>query len=240
LADDRSRDLVSLMVKLHCEGFWEKLVIPAFVFFFQMLYPFRAVNDDRSPKAAAAGGCVLLRRAALEHAGGLDVIKGALIDDCALAKAVKSSGGRLWLGLADSSHSLRAASGLDSLWTMVRRTAFTQLRFSYVLLAMTVLGLALVFIAPALIFLTGPWHGHTTAALLAGLAWLLMTLAYKPTVRDYGLPTVYAAALPVTAALYGAMTVDSALAHRKGLGGAWKGRHYDPLATPPNVPKSPV
>lgn len=239
-AETRERDLVSLMVRLNCVGFWEMLVIPAFVFFFQMLYPFRAVNDDRSKVAAAAGGCVLLRRGALDRAGGIAAIKGELIDDCSLAKAVKTSGGRLWLGLADDSRSLRAASGLDSLWHMVRRTAFTQLHYSYVLLAGTTLGLLLVFVVPAVIPLTLPWHGLVLAGVLAALAWAIMALCYTPTLKDYGLPAWQGVFLPLTASLYCAMTIDSALAHQRGRGGAWKGRHYDSSATPSEVTKSPL
>jgi len=231
-AETKERDLVSLMVRLHCKEFWEQLIIPAFVFFFQMLYPFRAVNDDRSPIAAAAGGCVLLRREALERAGGIAAVKNALIDDCALAKAVKTSGGKLWLGLADDSRSLRTAAGLEALWHMVRRTAFTQLHYSYLLLAGTTLGMALVFIVPALSVIGVPWHGDSLALVLGGTAWLLMVLAYAPTLRDYNLAVPLGFALPLTAGLYAAMTVDSALAHRRGQGGTWKGRNYDPLATP--------
>jgi hypothetical protein len=193
------------------------------------------VNDERSKIAAAAGGCVVLRRSALERAGGIAAIKGALIDDCALANAVQTAGGRLWLGLADDSRSLRAAAGLGALWQMVRRTAFTQLRHSYLILAGTAVGMVLVFITPAIVVLTAPWHGSVLAAALAAAAWLIMILTYLPTLRDYGLPPAFGLALPVTAALYSAMTIDSALAHRRGRGGAWKGRHYDSSATPQTV-----
>jgi len=237
MAETRARDLVSLMVRLHCVTFWEKAVIPAFVYFFQMLYPFRAVNDDRASMAAAAGGCVLLRREALERAGGIAAIRGALIDDCALAKAVKTTGGRLWLGLADGSHSLRTAAGLDDLWKMVKRTAFTQLHYSYVLLAGTTVGMALIFLAPPVLALTCYWQDEPLAALAAGLAWVLMAMSYGPTLAAYGLPSWMGFTLPATAALYAAMTVDSGLAYRRGQGGAWKGRHYDSLATPPDMPK---
>jgi hopene-associated glycosyltransferase HpnB len=209
------------------------VVIPAFVLFFQMLYPFRAVNDDRSPMAAAAGGCIVLRHDALDRAGGLAAIKGALIDDCALARAVKRSGGHLWLGLADDSRSLRAAQGLESLWRMVRRTAFTQLHYSYVLLAGTAAALLLMFVVPPALVVLGLLHGPGFGFGLGVLAWLLMAYAYGPTVRDYGLAPGWAFALPLSGALYCAMTVDSGIAHGRGQGGAWKGRNYDSAATPP-------
>ncbi|TAL01969.1 MAG: glycosyl transferase family 2, partial [Rhodospirillaceae bacterium] len=209
----------------------------AFVFFFQMLYPFRAVNDDRAATAGAAGGCVLLRRDALVRAGGLAAIKGSLIDDCALAKAIKTTGGRLWLGLGENSHSLRAADGLGALWAMVRRSAFTQLHHSYAVLLGTSIGLLLIFVAPPLLFLTCYWHSQVPAAAMAGAAWALMGLAYQPTLRAYDLPAWVGFTLPITAALYGAMTVDSGLAYWRGQGGAWKGRHYDSLATPPDIHK---
>ena len=197
----RERDLVSLMVRLNCESFWERRLIPAFVYFFQMLYPFRAVNDDRSTTAGAAGGCVLLRRVALERAGGIAAIRGAVIDDCALARAIKRSGGRLWLGLADASRSLRAASNLNPLWRMVVRTAFAQLRHSWALLAATVAGLALLFLVPVLAAL-GVGQGGTTRVLFGLGAWALMAISYMPTLRAYGLPIAAGFALPAAAALY--------------------------------------
>ncbi len=234
---DRRRDLTSLMVRLRCESFWEKLVVPAFIYFFQMLYPFRAVNDDRSRVAAAAGGCVLIRRDALIRAGGLAAIKNAVIDDCALAAVVKRSGGTLWLGLTETSHSLRAAETLAPLWRMVARTAFVQLRHSILLLAGTVLGLAILFAVPPLALLAG-FAGYPPLVLLGGAALTLMVVTYGPTVRAYGLPIIAAFTLPAAGILYGAMTVGSAVAHLQGRGAAWKGRHYDPSATPPNLPKS--
>lgn len=222
----RRRDLVSLMVKLHCRHAWEQLLIPAFIFFFQMLYPFRAANDDRTKVAAAAGGCILLSRESLRAAGGLAPIRGDIIDDCALARLIKHRGGRLWIGLSDGSASVREASGLAPLWSMVSRTAFTQLRYSPVLLLGTLFGLALVFLAPLGILLTWPWHGNGTAALLGLLTSLLMTMSYMPTVIDYGQARWRAVLLPIAAALYAAMTFASALAHWRRQGGAWKGRTY--------------
>ncbi len=222
----RHRDLVSLMVKLHCRHAWEHLLIPAFVYFFQMLYPFRAANDDNSRIAAAAGGCVLIKRETLLAAGGLEPIRGEIIDDCALARIVTRAGGRLWLGLSDGSASLREAMGLAPLWAMVHRTAFTQLKYSLPLLAGTLLGLTLIFLVPVGLIATWPWHGDSGAALVGVLAWLLMSLSYIPTVRDYSLAPWRAVLLPAAAALYAVMTLASALAHWRRKGGAWKGRTY--------------
>lgn len=219
--------LVSLMVRLDCRGYWDRLLIPAFVFFFQMLYPFPAVNAKPSRIGGAAGGCLMLERDALERIGGLAAIKGALIDDCALAEAVRQEGLRLWLGHADDSRSLRAYGALAETWRMVVRTAYTQLDYSALKLAGTVLGMALVFLAPPLVVILAPWHG-SVPALLAGLAAIgLMLRAYGPTLRVYGLDSMRGLTLPLAAALYTAMTVDSAIRHWQGRGGAWKARTYD-------------
>ena len=229
------RDLVSLMVRLRCESFWEHRLIPAFIFFFQMLYPFPAANDDRSPRAAAAGGCVLVRRETLRVAGGLAAIRDQIIDDCALAGAVKRAGGGLWLGLSDASHSLRRADGLGPLWQMVRRTAYSQLHHSAAGLVLTVAGLGLVFLGPPLIVLTVAWGDHPLAVLAAALAWGAMAWTYVPTLRDYGRSPWEALLLPVVAALYGAMTIDSGLAYWRRRGGHWKGRNYGLSPGPGNL-----
>ena len=226
LAEEQRLDTASLMARLHCGYFWERLVVPAFVFFFQMLYPFPAVNDPSSTVAGAAGGCVLLRRSALERIGGLAAIRGDLIDDCALAGAVKRSGGPIWLGLADASYSLRVSSTLDDLWQMVARTAFTQLRYSVLLLAGTVIGLAVTFLAPPLLVLSWPVHQNMIAGLLGAAAWTGMAAAYMPTLRDYGRTVPESLLLPVTAALYGLMTLESALNHWRGATSRWKDREY--------------
>jgi hopene-associated glycosyltransferase HpnB len=219
--------LVSLMVRLDCRGMWDRLLIPAFVFFFQMLYPFPSINAKPPRIGGAAGGCLLLGREALARIGGLASVKGALIDDCALAEAVRREGFRLWLGHADDSRSLRAYGGLGETWRMVARTAYTQLGYSPLKLAGTVLGMGLVFLAAPLVVLLAPWHG-SLIALLAGLAAIgLMLKAYEPTLRLYGLGPAQGLALPAAAALYTAMTVDSARRHWQGLGGAWKARTYD-------------
>ncbi|MCM1983125.1 glycosyltransferase [Lyngbya confervoides] len=231
-----NRLLVSLMVQLRCQSFWEKALIPAFIFFFQKLYPFPWANSSRHKLAAAAGGCILLQRQALLQAGGLERVKDALIDDCSLAAAVKQTAatkdsgkttwGRIWLGLSTQTHSLRAYDTLDTIWTMVARTAFTQLGYSTVLLLGSVLGMILVYLWPPLAIAVGALTQHPWIALCGGLAWLLMAIAYLPTVRLYRLPPLWAMTLPATALLYTLMTLDSARRHWQGRGGAWKGRVY--------------
>ena len=227
-------DQVSLMVALSCGGPWERLLIPPFVYFFQMLYPFRWANDPSRRTAAAAGGCILLRRAALERAGGFAAIKGELIDDCALARLIKHgppSAGRIWIGLATTARSLRPYRGLGEIWRMVARSAYTQLRRSPWLLAGMLLAMTLTFLAPPILVLSAPLHGNP-AALAAGLTgWTLMIVSARPTFVLYGQPGWLATLLPVVAALYCAMTLDSAWQHWRGRGGAWKGRVQSAAAT---------
>ncbi len=235
-AEDRRLDLVSLMVALSCRGFWERLLIPPFIYFFQMLYPFAWVNDPRKGTAAAAGGCMLLRRDALARAGGFAAIKGELIDDCALARRIKDlaatkaeraegDGARgLWLGLTATSRSIRPYRGLGEIRRMVVRSAYTQLRHSPLLLLGTLVGLALTFLAPPLIGLSVELHGGKAAAILGFSTWSLMALSAVPTYRLYRQPVWLAAFLPLAAAFYAAMTLESALRHWRGAGGAWKGR----------------
>lgn len=226
-AQTDARDLVSLMVKLHCRSFWEKLLVPAFVYFFQMLYPFPAVNDPNSPTAGAAGGCILVRRTILDRIGGLAAIKDQIIDDCALAAAVQRAGGRLWLGLTETSHSLRAASGLGDLWHMVTRTAFTQLRYSPILLAGTILGLIIMFIVPPVFILTG-WFGEEPMVFHLGLwSWILMAATYSPTLLLYQPYPLMGPLLPFVGLLYGAMTMHSAINHWMGQSSRWKDRLYE-------------
>lgn len=224
-------ELVSLMVLLRCQSVWERLLIPAFVFFFQKLYPFPWVNQPQKHLAAAAGGCILVHRPALMAAGGIEAIREALIDDCALAAAIKLTPAsqpnrKIWLGLSTTTHSLRAYDTLDSIWSMVARTAFTQLHYSPWLLMGAVLGMVWVYIVPPLSVLLGLMIG-SRGMILAGLwAWVLMTLAYLPTIRLYSLPPLWAILLPLIAFLYNLMTLDSARRHWQGQGGAWKGRVY--------------
>ncbi|MFF6783288.1 glycosyltransferase [Streptomyces sp. NPDC012510] len=226
-------DLVSQMARLRAESVWERLVVPAFVYFFAQLYPFRRVGVRGSRTAAAAGGCVLLRAEAAERARIPDAIRQAVIDDVALATAVKRSGGHIWLGLAERVESVRPYPRLHDLWRMVSRSAYAQLLHNPLLLVGTVLGLALVYLVPPVALLTGPASGDLPATVLGGLAWLLMTATYVPMLRHYGQPLWLAPLLPFTAFLYLLMTVDSAVRHHRGHGAAWKGRTY---ARPDAVP----
>jgi len=226
-AEGEERDLVSLMVCLNCETFWERLLIPAFVFFFQMLYPFPWVNDHERRIAAAAGGSMLVRRTALEAAGSIEAIRHAVIDDCALARAIKRRG-TIWLGLADATRSLRRYESLKEIWAMVARSAYDQLGYSRRMLALTVIGLAVVFVAPVVVAVHGALSGNLEEGPIGMIAWLMMTAAYRPTLRLYGGKGTGALALPIAALLYCAMTIDSARRHYRGQGGGWKGRTYGP------------
>ena len=226
-AQQENLEMVSSMVKLRCQSVWEQLLIPAFVFFFQKLYPFSWVNDPQNPTAAAAGGCILIRRQTLVKIGGIQVIRQALIDDCALAAAVKfNSTGRIWLGLADSTRSLRLYDSLASIWDMVARTAYTQLNYSPWLLLGTLIGMTLVYIVPPAGVIVGLLTRNWIVAIASLISYLLMSLAYLPTIRLYRCAFWLAFCLPVIAFLYSLITLDSALRHYQGRGGAWKGRVY--------------
>jgi hopene-associated glycosyltransferase HpnB len=222
-------DLVSLMVRLRCQSFWERLLVPAFVFFFQKLYPFPLVNDPRRFEAAAAGGCMLVQRAALERAGGVAAIRDQVIDDCALAALLKR-GGPIWLGLAEESESLRPYDDLSGIWRMVARTAFVQLRHSAVLLIGTLAGMGLVYLVPPVAAIAGGLAGDLPACVFGLTAWALMVGAYRPTVGLYGLSELWTLTLPAAGLLYAIMTADSARRHWQGRGAAWKGRSYSKLA----------
>ncbi len=222
-AEAEGLDLVSLMVMLHCKTRWEKLLMPAFVYFFQMLYPFPSINDPRSRVAGAAGGCVLVKAESLRRAGGIESIRGEIIDDCALAAALKSVG-RIWVGLSDTECSVRSYSGLGEIWAMVARSAYTQLRHSAWMLAITVVGMALVFLSPPLVALSFPAHGNVWATLLAGSAWFAMAWTFRPSALRYRRPAAFGLFLPAAALLYLGMTLDSARRHRIGLASRWKGR----------------
>ncbi|MEV5015608.1 glycosyltransferase [Streptomyces sp. NPDC053780] len=225
-------DVVSQMARLRVASGWERLVVPAFVYFFAQLYPFRWIGRE-GRTAAAAGGCVLLRTGAAERARIPDAIRHAVIDDVALARAVKGSGGRVWLGLAERVDSVRPYPRLRDLWRMVSRSAYAQLRHNPLVLAGTVAGLALVYLVPPLAVVVGAARGGTAAALLGGAAWLVMTGTYVPMLRHYRQPLWLAPLLPFTGFLYLLMTVDSAVQHYRGRGAAWKGRTY---ARPDVVP----
>ncbi|GAA2839208.1 glycosyltransferase [Kitasatospora sp. CM 4170] len=225
-AESNRLDLVSQMARLRVETGWERLIVPAFVYFFAQLYPFRRSNRPGARTAAAAGGCSLVRREALERVGGVAAIRGAVIDDVSLARAVKAAGGRTWLGLADQVDSVRPYPRLAQLWRMVSRSAYAQLRHSVLLLAGTVLGLALVYLVPPLATVAGSAAGQWATAAAGGAAWALMTGTYLPMLRYYRQPAPAALLLPFTAALYLLMTVDSAVQHWRGRGASWKGRTY--------------
>ena len=211
--------LTSLMVKLRCESFAERALIPAFVFFFQMLYPFAWVNNPKSEMAAAAGGCMLVRRDALHSAGGIEAISGALIDDCALGRKLKSVG-PIWLGLTDRVRSLRTYPNFDDIRRMVSRSAYDQLNYSPLLLMGTVVGMTLVYLVPLFFTLFGKGLGQ----ILGALAFALMILAFQPILRFYRLSPLWGFALPAIAAAYMVFTLDSAYQHLRGRGGLWKGR----------------
>lgn len=214
-------DMVSEMVELRCESAAERALVPAFVFFFQLLYPFARVNDPRSRVAAAAGGTVLVRRGALERIGGIESLRGALIDDVTLAARLKPHG-PIWLGHSRLARSVRPYPGAADVWRMVARTAYVQLRFSPVLLVGTVAGLALIWLAPAGIAL----FGHGVARWLAGAAWVGSMACYVPTLRRFRQSWAWALALPGIACFYMAATIGSAIDHHLGRGVAWKNRRY--------------
>lgn len=211
--------LTSVMAKLNCESLAEKALIPAFIFFFQMLYPFARVNDKAASTAAAAGGCMLVERTALERAGGIGAIRGALIDDCALAKVLKAEG-PIWLGLSERVMSLRPYPFFEDIRRMVARSAYAQLRYSPLLLAGTVLGMGLIYIAPLAIALLAA----SPANILAAMAYILMVIAFQPALRFYHRSPLWGFALPLIAAAYVGFTFDSAYQHSMGRGGFWKGR----------------
>ncbi|MER5745789.1 MULTISPECIES: glycosyltransferase [unclassified Streptomyces] len=225
-AESGGYDLVSQMARLRVSSGWERLVVPAFVYFFSQLYPFRWVNRAGARTAAAAGGCVLLRTGAAERARVPESIRQAVIDDVSLARAVQRSGGRIWLGLAERVDSVRPYPRLGDLWRMVARSAYAQLRHSPPLLVGTVLGLALVYLAPPLALAAGLLGGDPVAACAGGLAWAVMAGTYLPMLRYYRQSPWWAPLLPFTALLYLLMTVDSAVRHYRGRGAAWKGRTY--------------
>jgi hopene-associated glycosyltransferase HpnB len=233
-AEGDDRDLVSQMALLRAAAGWERVVVPAFVYFFAQLYPFRRVNVPGSRTAAAAGGCMLIRRETLDKAGGVAAIRGALIDDVAMGRLIKSQRGRTWLGVTRQVVSVRPYPGLASLWQMVARSAYTQLRYSPVLLAGTLLGLLFLYVLPpagtiAGLVALGTGGGSPAAFTFgAGLAgWGLMSLSFLPMLRLYRLSPLRAPGLPLIALLYAAMTADSARRHYAGRGAQWRGRTTD-------------
>jgi len=211
--------LTSLMVKLHCESFAERLAIPAFVFFFQMLYPFVWVNRRQSSVAAAAGGCMLVQADILCKAGGMDAIRAALIDDCALAKVLKAHG-PIWLGLTERVRSIRRYPAVSDIRRMVVRSAYAQLSYSPLVLGGTLVAMALTYLLPPLLAI----FGSGVARVIAVVAWGLMFVAFQPTLRFYRLSPLWGLALPAIALEYMIFTLDSACQYMRGRGGSWKGR----------------
>ncbi|HEY5237369.1 MAG TPA: glycosyltransferase [Rhizomicrobium sp.] len=211
--------LVSLMAKLHCKTFAERLLIPAFVFFFAMLFPFGWVNKKNSKIAAAAGGCILVSRAALERAGGIDAIRHEIIDDCALARLMKKQG-QIRLSLTNRALSLRPYEKIEDIRRMVARSAYAQLDYSPLQLTGTLAGMFLLCVAPviAALFSSG------LARIAGALTWLAMAIAFQPMLRFYKLSPFWGAALPIIGALYALFTLDSAIQFWRGRGGMWKGR----------------
>jgi hopene-associated glycosyltransferase HpnB len=222
-ADAHDRDLVSHMVKLSTATCAERLLIPAFVFFFFKLYPPAWIAEPQRKLAAAAGGCILIRPEALARAGGLQAIRSQIIDDCALARVVKNSGGRISLDLAGDTRSLRSYGSSAEIGAMISRTAFAQLRHSYLLLAATVLGLFLTYLLPAVLL----FFGDPLLVCLGLAALLLMSSCYLPMVRFYGLPTPWSLCLPLIALFYTGAVIHSAVQYARGRGGRWKGRVQD-------------
>lgn len=221
-AQSEGFDLVSLMVRLRCDSAAERSLIPAFLFFFFMLYPPAWVGDTRCETAAAAGGCILVSSQALRGIGGIAAIRGELIDDCALAKRVKQNGGRVFLGATAHTRSLRAYPSMCDVEQMIARTAFTQLHHSVVLLIGTLLAMMVVFVAPPLLL-----FGHGSIFWLGAAAWALMSLCYLPALRLYKLSPLRSPTLPLVALFYMKATLHSAVLYWQGRGGVWKGRVQD-------------
>jgi hopene-associated glycosyltransferase HpnB len=233
IAQAGNYDLASFMVKLHCRSLAERLLIPPFVFFFFLLYPPDWIRDPRRNTAGAAGGCMLVRPEALERPGGLASIRGEIIDDCALAKAVKRSGGKVWLGLTPNTRSERAYGSFAEIDHMIARTAFNQLRHSALLLIGAIIGMFLSYLLPLVLI----FSGDRIIAALGVLAWFLMALAYLPVVRFYELNPLWSLTLPLSACFYMVATIHSAFKFWAGRGGEWKGRVQD-TATDLGTPSS--
>ncbi len=225
IAGCERRELVSEMVRLDAATGWARLLIPAFVYFFRLLYPFRWVNSGRRP--AAAGGSILVARAALEKAGGFGAWRDALIDDCTLARRLAAQGARLWLQLSPTSVSLRRYTGLAAIWNMVRRTAYTELRLSVLRLVVVAIGMVWLMILPPVMAIAG---GHPAGTAIGAASWAIMAVTFAPSLAREGSPGWLAPLLPLAAGLFLAMTVHSALDHHAGRRGGWKGRHYGGLS----------
>ncbi len=224
LAVNENFDIASLMVRLYCQSPAERMLIPAFVFFFFKLYPPKWIRSASRKVAGAAGGCILIRPEALERAGGIQAIRRAVIDDCALAQAVKRSGGRVWLGLAAEIRSIRPYNTFAEIGRMISRSAFNQLHHSALLLCVSLFGMALVYLAPVLLL----FSGSLLPVALGASAWLLMSACYLPLVRYYCISPLWAFTLPAASVFYIGATFHSAMKYWLGRGGEWKGRVQDP------------
>lgn len=224
IVQEKRVDLVSVMVKLSAKNFWEKLLIPAFIYFFQKLYPFAAVASDKSKIAAAAGGCILIRQETLEKIGGIVSIRNQLIDDCSLAKKVKNSGGQLWLGLTNTSIAARPYENLNQLWRMVTRSAYKQLDNSFILLILTCVGMVATYLLPWIFIILSLVIFNWLYLFLSFLTIILMIKTYLPTLNLYQLPKIWSLFLPIAAFFYLMMTIHSAYLYKVGKGGNWKGR----------------
>jgi len=222
-AESENLAMVSVMAKLRCRSFWEKLLVPPFIFFFKLLYPFTLVNDSNSGRAAAAGGCILIRREALREIGGFAAIRDALIDDCTLAARVKHAGHSIWLGLSESVTSSRRYRSLADFRRMVTRTAFTQLHYSTVLLVLVVAIMIVLFIAPLLALV---WPSETWGRVAGAATIAIMSAVFWPCIRFYRLSPLWALTLSFAAVLFLAMTIESALQYWRGVTARWKGRTY--------------
>ncbi|MCP1213563.1 glycosyltransferase [Acetobacter okinawensis] len=214
--------MVSEMVELQCATLAERALVPAFVFFFTLLYPFAKVNNPKDKTAGAAGGTILLRRDMLRQIGGIEALKGALIDDCTLAAHVKQAGGQLYLGHSCLARSIRPYPSAADIWRMIARTAYVQLRFSPILLVLTVVAMLVVWIAPVMLALCA----HGSARWIGAGVWLAATVSFVPTLRRFQLSVLWALALPLIAVFYTAATIGSALNHHRGRGVVWKNRAY--------------
>lgn len=220
--------LASIMARLHMETLWERLLLPPFIYFFKLIYPFALANDPSSRIAAAAGGCILVEKAQLDGIGGFESLHDAIIDDCTLAARIKRAGGRTWLGLSHGACAIRPAASLGNIWNMVARTAFTQLRYSGVLLGLCTVMLLVSFVVP----LAALFSGEFATVACAFVALGAMALSYLPTVRYYGLPDAWVATLPLAAALFLAMTWTSAVRYWRGERSRWKSRSYERTVAP--------
>jgi hopene-associated glycosyltransferase HpnB len=232
IAEAGPYDMTSFMVKLHCQSVAEKLLIPAFVYFFFKLYPPAWISNPRRDTAGAAGGCILIRPVALDQAGGIAAIRQQVIDDCSLAARLKHAGGRLWLGASATTCSVRPYGSFSEIGRMISRSAFSQLRHSTLLLLLSMMGMTVTYLLPPALVLRGLLSGHhaAPAALIVGTAaWLLMIVSYVPVLRLYSLSPLWALALALAAVFYVGATFHSAVKYWSGRGGQWKGRIQDPV-----------